>query len=460
MRNIQLGLHLLLIFFFLETTAQSQAKFPDSPAGNRARAYLEAFNTGKEELMRVFFQENIAEDSLKKRSMEERIHFYREVHQETGSLEIEKIIERSPDSIVVSAQGAKGVRLTITFEFQADPPQKITGMQVDAGDDPESEPAQSKKKSEAEAVSSLEKLSSDLAGRDEFSGVVLLARDGVPLFYKAYGYASREFQVPNRTDTKFNLGSINKLFTQIAILQLNEKGKISLDDLLSKHLPDYPNKPAAAKITIRHLLEMSSGIGDFFGEKFDSTPKNRFRNLSDFLFTFADEPLLFEPGTQNRYSNGGYIILGLIIEKVSGQSYYDYVRNNIFKVAGMENTDSYEADSVVKNLAVGYTKEVCTSGSCDRRTNIYSRPARGSSAGGGYSTAEDLRKLTAALKAGKILTPENAARILSRGYAGGAEGINALFEPDYRGYTIIVLVNEDPPLAERVGRKIRGWLPV
>src|SRR5262249_58909406 len=116
----------------------------------------------------------------------------------------------------------------------------------------------------AEALRSIETLVDDLAKRDEFSGVVLLADQGKPVFHKAVGLASKEFNVPNNLDTRFNLGSINKIFTQVLIGQLAAAGNLSLDDRLGKYLPDYPDREAGEKVTIRQLLNMTSGIGDVF----------------------------------------------------------------------------------------------------------------------------------------------------------------------------------------------------
>jgi CubicO group peptidase (beta-lactamase class C family) len=273
--------------------------------------------------------------------------------------------------------------------------------------------------------------------------------------------------VPNRLDTKFNLGSINKVFTQIAIGQLAEQGKLSIDDKLGKHLPDYPNREAAEKVTIRQILDMKSGIGDFFGPEYQATPKDRLRTVKDFLPLFASKPLQFEPGTKQQYSNGGYIVLGAIVEKLSGKDYYDYVRENIFKRADMQNTDWYESDIVTTNLASGYTRE--RDSKAARRNNFYSRPAKGSPAGGGYSTAPDLLKFVVALREGKLRVPDfrnqqnlpdaKAGRFGGFGIAGGAPGINAALEADeVRGYSIIVMSNYDPPSAEKMARQIRGWI--
>src|SRR5262249_6211068 len=159
----------------------------------------------------------------------------------------------------------------------------------------------------------------------------------------------------------------------IAITQLAEQGKLSFEDTLGRHLPDYPNQDAAAKVRIKHLLEMQSGIGDFFGPKFDATPKKRIRSINDYLPLFADQQVKFEPGSGHAYSNGGYVVLGAIIEKITGQSYYDYVRDHIFKPAGMENSDYYEVDTPTANLATGYHRGA----SGPRVSNVYTLPARG-----------------------------------------------------------------------------------
>ena len=231
----------------------------------------------------------------------------------------------------------------------------ILGWKIDDSPGPGAAP-ETRKGSDAEVAAAADALLAVDRADNSFSGVVLIAKDGKPFFHKAYGMANRDFAVPNRPDTKFNLGSINKVFTQVAIAQLAEKGKLSLSDTVRKHLPDYPS-PVADRITIQQLLTMTSGLGDFFGERYDATPKSRFRTLADFLPMFVNEPLLFEPGTSRSYSNAGYIVLGLIIEKVLAESYYDYVRQHIFLPAGMKDTDAYMQDAIVPNRAVGYTRE-------------------------------------------------------------------------------------------------------
>jgi D-alanyl-D-alanine carboxypeptidase len=322
----------------------------------------------------------------------------------------------------------------------------------------------------AELSQKLETYLQDLTAKDEFSGVVVVAQNGSAIFRKAYGLQSKEYGVPNNLETKFNIGSIDKVFTKIAIGQLLEQGKIaSVDDKLEKYMPDYPNHEAASTVTLRQILNMQSGIGDFFGPEFFDSAKDKYRSIADYLPLFAGKPLAFPPGTKRQYSNGGYIVLGAVIEKLTGQSYYDYVRDHIFKPEGMDSTDFCEGDVPSANLASGYTRERGNE-SAPRRNNVYTRPVKGSSAGGGYSTAGDLLKFANAVTSGKIKNPafeEDApkppnapfASIRGIGIAGGAPGLNAVLETALPGgYAIVVMSNYDPPSAEIVSRTIHDWM--
>jgi CubicO group peptidase (beta-lactamase class C family) len=296
---------------------------------------------------------------------------------------------------------------------------------------------------------------------DSFSGVVVLSRNGETIFSGVYGSASKEYGTPNALDTRFNLGSINKLMTRIAVMQLVEQGKLSYGDTIGAVLPEYPNKQAAAQVTVGELLDMSSGIGDFFGAQYMAMSKDRLRSLHDYLPLFASKPLAFTPGTKHQYSNGGFIVLGLMIERRTGLSYYDYVKTNIFAPAGMTASGWFERDSTARDIATGYTKDGADGPHTTWCNNVYTAPERGSSAGGGYSTAPDLLKFAAALQDGKLLNTRDTAAVLQGGIgvAGGAPGINADMEIDpASGYTLVVLSNYDPPSAERVAATIRGYI--
>lgn len=310
--------------------------------------------------------------------------------------------------------------------------------------------------SQAELVQRLTTSLDSLTKAGEFSGVAVVAKNGVPVFQRAYGMADRERGVANNTETAFNLGSINKVFTQIAILQLRAAGKLDLDSTLSTYWPDYPNKEVARRITIRQLMRHTSGIGgNIFGLPAGGK-RSDIRTLKDYLPLFVNEPLAFEPGTRNAYSNAGYVVLGLLIERLSGDDYYSYVREHIFKPAGMTRTASFSVDSLPPNTAIGYTRgREDAPATAPLRPNVSDLPGRGSSAGGGYSTAQDLVRFVQALRENRI--PNGLQPGL--GIAGGSGGINAVVEGALPGgYDLVVLTNLDPPAAERVARMTREWL--
>ena len=301
---------------------------------------------------------------------------------------------------------------------------------------------------EPQLVAALAAHLDSLAAAGRFSGVVVLAKADTRVFARAYGLADREARIPNGLATRFNLGSINKAFTATAIRQLAAAGKLSLDDRLIRHLPDYPNRDVAERVTIRQLLEHRSGIGGNIFAAPAGGSRGDLRATGDFLNLFVQEPLQFEPGTRQQYSNAGYIVLGAVIERLSGMSYYDYVRTNVFQPAGMTHTASYARDSLPPNTAIGYV---------DGARNLETLPGRGSSAGGGYSTADDLLRFARAVREGRIA----GAPPSGMGIAGGAPGINAILETGIAGgYDVVVLANLGPPAAEDIARQVRQWLGV
>jgi CubicO group peptidase (beta-lactamase class C family) len=331
---------------------------------------------------------------------------------------------------------------------------------------------------DAEIVKDLRSEMDLLAAEGRFSGAVLLARDGQPLFEHAYGFADHAFGAPNKVDTKFNLASTTKVFTAVAILQLVEQGRVSLDETLARVLPDYPNQEAANKITILDLLGHKSGLGDFFGSEYGESNPMQYQSLRDYLPLFAAKPLLFEPGTKTRYSNAGFIVLGLVIEQLSGMSYYDYVRDHIFKPADMANTGFWSYEDDIANLALGYTRlspgPVQAPGgrlqSANTPRSVTLNP-RGQSAGSCYSSVEDLMRFSEALRSHKLLKQESVEMILSGGHglgaqstnsarsmshAGGLPGANTYLEmyPD-QGYAVVTLSNFDPPAAEMIAQRLR-----
>lgn len=449
-RYFKMSLAIMLALVCAVAAPALAAELADSPAGKLVADYIAALNTGNEAAMRAFLENNVNAEALKRRPVAPRLEVMRDLQSRWQSAGIKRVVEIADSSITVLVATKLGDWFQFRMFHDAANPAKMMGLGIEDSEPP----------TEVDLVpinyddflKEAARIVESRSKANEFSGAVLIARHDTPVYHQAVGFADVGNGTPNRPDTKFNLGSINKKFTQLAIDMLAERGKLSYDDPIGKYLTDYPNKEAAAKVTIGHLIKMQGGIGDFFGEAFDNTPKDRLRHNNDFIPLFASEKLHFEPGTNNEYSNGGYILLGAIIEKAGGQDYYGFVRDNIFVPAGMNNTASFQADDLVGNLAQGYTTEGSPDGT--PRSNIYSRPARGSAAGGGYSTTEDLLKFILAARAQKF--GKASATALGMGIAGGAPGINAAVESDLKGgFDIIVLSNYDPPAAERLARELR-----
>ena len=289
-----------------------------------------------------------------------------------------------------------------------------------------------------------------LAASGEFSGVVAVQRGDRLVFQRAWGMRQRERGAANDTATAFNIGSINKVFTATAIRQLAAEGRLHLDSTLAEYWPDYPNPAVARRVTIRQLLSHRSGIG---GDIFAAPPgktRHALRHNRDFLPLFAARPLDFAPDSRQQYSNAGYVVLGALVERLSGLDYYEYVRRHIYGPAGMARTGHWRVDSLPPNTAVGYTGPRGSGGA-----NTATLPGRGSAAGGGYSTARDLLAFVRALRAGRIRGGPPAGL----GVAGGAPGLNAVLEGGLPGgYDAVVLAILDPPAAQRAAKIIRDLL--
>lgn len=313
------------------------------------------------------------------------------------------------------------------------------------------------------AIKNIENQLSILDKENNLSGVVLIAKDGKPVLTKVYGMANLADHIPNKINTKFNLASMNKMFTAMAIMQLVQKGKISLQDHVGKYLADYPNKTVRDSVTIHQLLTHTSGLESFWDEH-AKLAKEKFRNTSDYLPLFVDKKPVFKPGTQMLYSNTGYIILGMIIEKVTGKDYSEYVKEKIFTPLKMYDTDAFELDGVIPNMATGYMMSIEKPGQW--RNNTFLNVIKGTSAGGGFSTAEDLLKFADALQNNTLLNKKsteiyttgivkyrdamyaygiiesniNGHRII--GHTGGHYGIaNELIIFTDLGYTVVILTN-------------------
>lgn len=243
-----------------------------------------------------------------------------------------------------------------------------------------------------------------------FSGTILVAKNDTIIEKRAYGLSSKEFNVKNKIDTKFNIASITKSFTAAAILKLYDEGKIELDEPIKPYLKEYPNETVLDSVTIHHLLTHTAGTKAIYGENYKITNKDRYKRIKDYLPLFATDSLAFSPGSKYEYNGGGYVILALIIENISGQSYYNYLQENIFNPLGMNHTQPLEIDGIHYNTANGYSLYINENKSLTR--NDY-QLSKASGASGYYSTIEDLFKFSKALRNNKLLSKKTTELMLT-----------------------------------------------
>lgn len=322
---------------------------------------------------------------------------------------------------------------------------------------------------------------------DLFSGVVLVARDGKPIFRKAYGMADQERKIPNQPGTRFCIGSMNKMFTAVAIAQLVEQGKLGYDERIAKYLgAEWILPEVGEKVIISHLLSHTSGIAEFLTDELYNSSWGRYRRMKDYQPLVREMPLTFAPGARWEYSNTGFILLGAIIEKASGRGYWDYVKRHVFDPAGMDDTIGFDRNGNLPDLAMGYEK-VREGGKPSWRKLAFAGQANGSSAGGGFSTVDDLLKFAGALRSDRLIRRESRELLMAVkarsesagieygygflidshgrlgrivGHGGAAPGVSANFRMLIdQNYDMIVLANFSEASLP-VSRHIRNLLPL
>jgi D-alanyl-D-alanine carboxypeptidase len=453
------------------SAAQSGAV--DTPASRQLMAWLEAFNSGDKAKLQAFDEKNYPEEA----SQIDGVMGFR---KRTGGFEFKKS-EKAGDTALsgILKERDSDQFARIEIEVEAAEPHRI--RKLDLRPIPTPGEFALPRMAEEQAITALRKEIEKQVAADQFAGAVTITKNGKDIFSGAYGLADREKKTKNELNTRFRIGSMNKMFTAVSVLQLAQNGKIKLTATLGEYLPDYPNKDVASKVTIHHLLTHTGGTGDFFGPEFDAH-RLELRTLQDYVKLYGKRGLEFEPGGKWEYSNYGFLLLGVIIEKVSGQSYYDYVRAHVYGPAGMTSTDSLPEDQAVPLRSIGYTK---AGGGENWQPNTDTLPYRGTSAGGGYSTAGDLQKFADALRNHKLLDARytelltmgkvdtgggdryaygfidrTSGGVRSFGHGGGAPGMNGdLTIYPQSGYVVAVLTNMDPPAAQRVASFIGNRLP-
>jgi CubicO group peptidase (beta-lactamase class C family) len=443
---------------------------PDTPAFRRAQELVAAVNANDPERLRAYLTEAIAPSFLQAIPLQDHLRILQAFYLQTGGLEIHSARLYDPprpgtNAVLIARARSTETWVALVVDVDAAPPRRIVGAQLLPARPPRDLPS-SPRLTDEEIVRELRAYIDRLVARAAFSGTVLLAKNGRVLMTHATGIANRDFNAPVDLQTKFNLGSMNKMLTAVAIAQLAGQGKLSFDDPIGKFLgADWLDPKILAEVTIHQLLTHTSGLGSYFNERYERSSRLLFREVNDYRPLVLGDTLAFPPGSAWQYSNTGFLLLGAIVEKASGENYFDYVREHVTGPTGMTHTDCYELDRVNPNLAVGYDPMYGSAGIA-YRNNIFDHVLRGGPAGGGYSTVEDLLRFDQALRGGRLLSPEILARVWRAypewnspsygygfgvdstaagrrvGHSGGFTGISAHLSMYLdTGYTVAVLSN-------------------
>ncbi len=457
---------LLAALFLIPVNANAGQGAPAGYAKQAFDTWLAAHNSGEPTKLEAFNSKYDPENDYK---------WYVNFRESVGELQLLEVKADTPnrlDALVLSEWG-NAMLASIIFEDDAD--YAFDEMRFEGVPTPDAfKPAPvAWELLIQEATRRLD----ELEAKDKLSGSFLMRCKGKRDFAWNGGLADREASVPASATTRFRMASLGKMFTAVAILQLADAGRLSLDDPLSRHLPDYPNQAVARAVTLRQLLNHTSGTGEIFSDEFPKISAS-LKTHRDYWGTFASKPLEFDPGTQERYSNYGYILLGSVVEAVSGQSYYDYVDQHIYRPAGMTSTGSDPETTPVPERAHAYTA------SDDKKwiREIGRLPWRGTAAGGGFTTTRDLVSFATALEDGTLISEKSLAAATrgqnlkgwygygfmvsgdghdrQYGHEGGAPGMNGILNVrPAQGCVVAGLSNFDPASMANIVNFVTHRLP-
>ena len=450
---------------------------PEGVPGARVRSLIEVLNSGSAERFQRFLDEECEPKFRDMVPLEEHIAVAFRFHRDTGGVDFHSVRTSTPArpgvTVVIVKDRLLGNWWALTFRFGDAPRSLVAGLGFGSARPPASvvEPPLTEK----EAVAEIRALLARVKEKDWYSGTVLAAKGSDVLLTDRAGEASKAFHVPNNIDTKFNLGSMNKMFTSVAAARLVEAGKLAFDDPIGKWVDEtWLPKDVTDKITVRHLITHTSGLGSYFNEVYQKSSRALFRKLDDYKTLIKDDKPAFTPGERFQYSNTGMFLLGVIIEKVTGEDYFDHIRKAVYAPAGMTDSDCYEMDYPVENLAIGYSPDF---GSPYKwQNNLYKHVIKGGPAGGGFSTVKDLHRFALALLGDKLVS--KATRDLmwtdfkgarygygftvvqspggkAVGHSGGFPGINSQLDIYVdSGYIVAAMCNYDSgasALANKIG---------
>ncbi len=464
-----------------EISYHDESALPEGIIGERIASMIETFNSGDPDRVRAFLENECTARFRDFAPMEDHLEVFASVRRQWGEVEFHSIRTYRPprpdETIVILKDQNFGAWRAFSFRFDEAADYRVAGFGFNDARTPsnvDAPPALVASGLVEEATELVERA----CERDVFSGTVLLAHGEEVLLTHACGEASKRFHVANNLDTRFNLGSMNKMFTATAIMQLVEKGMVSVDDPISEYVDEsWLPREMTDRITVHHLLTHTSGLGSYFNETYFNSSRELFRALDDYKPLVRDEQLAFEPGSSYRYSNTGMFLLGVVIESATGETYFDYIRDHIYAPAGMASSDSYEMDEPVENLAIGY--DPAPGSPYGFENNLYKHVIMGGPAGGGFSTVGDLHRFALALQSGGLVSEESLERMWTDhsgegygygfgiqdgpngvvvGHGGGFPGINSNLDIMIdRGYIVAVMSNYGGA-ASPIARAIAGMI--
>ncbi|MEM7368757.1 MAG: serine hydrolase [Bacteroidota bacterium] len=460
---------------------QSLEQLEESPAGSRLVSLIRLLNSG-EKIEKAHVENLFSKRIIKKNSLKRLRNLMLDIRETDGQLQLydaERVEMFRYETILWGMKQQEW--LALNLDMEDDKPYKIDGLslrnveQMAQAESPMLSPetirdfeVRSREfASHKEVIQKTQKIAEAYEQLGWFSGVILLAKDGQPFFEQAYGLANIEKNIPNTMATKFRIGSINKSYTATLILQMVEQGKLSVDDKLSKFELGFPQK-VGDKIELTHILTHTAGFSDIFIPKYINNIRD-YKDIDDILPLLRDEPLMYEPGTDQAYSNYGYIVLGAILEKVSGKPFKELIEQNIFNRLGTTTTH-YDIAENIEGEANSYRFGIDGKKVDHTAFLEYCTPD-----GGMYATAADILQYYQAFFYSETLLKNETKAFRASGYrskngnwndiiqnaggaigeAGGGPGVSAVIEMLLKdNYAVIVLANTDEMVTEQVARRI------
>lgn len=405
---------------------QVSTTLPDSAAGKIGGMLIARINDGDADSVRQW-AESLLPASFDPAARETVVKQLALAVRESGGVDfVDARTQGPPGMLVITLKGRKSAKLAaLVLMSDQEQPGKLALLDLVPIDDPALYADWPKVASSHDEIVRIAKTTLDALVRStDFSGCLTITDGAKPVFDECRGLAERRFTVPVDRHTRFHIGSMNKMFTAVGIAQLVEAGALHWDTTLAEAMPDYPDQAAAKKITLWQLLHHTSGLGDFMvPELFQQ--REKFVDPADFMALIARQPMIGEPGGEWNYSNSGYMLLGRIIEKVSGESYAAFIQRRVFAPAGMSASGYDRVDEVVPGLAVGYWREGPFSTAW--KADWLKVPYSGGPAGGGYSTNADLVRFSQALRTGKLVKPATLAKMFENPVPAGPGGYAAGF---------------------------------